>query len=278
MTPRTRHLACAALVPWALAAAACAGEPPADAGRQEPSGAPADSSSTSAGPELAGSRPAAPEPATEAAAAVHEILGEGIDVSGHAGEVDWHALRAAGHTFAFVKATEGVDLADPAFEAWWPAMEEAGLIRGAYHFYVTEDDPEEQAAFFISHAELGPGDLAPVVDVELIGHGTQPGLADRLRRFLSILEERYGVKPIIYTSPKFWDQHLGEGFGEHPLWVAEYGVAEPAIPAGWNDWHLWQHSGDAAVPGVEKGADLSRVNRSSDVDLSKLVIPPRAER
>jgi len=119
-----------------------------------------------------------------------------------------------GHSFAFIKASEGVDLADPDFGANWTAAGEAGLVRGAYHFYVTEDDPEQQARLFIETVQLEPGDLAPVVDIELIGHGTPPGLPDRLRRFLELLEQRYGVRPIIYTSPKFWNTHfMGARYG-----------------------------------------------------------------
>lgn len=214
----------------------------------------------------------APSPAPTVSAPVHESLEDGIDVSSHSGTVDWQAIRRAGHTFAFVKASEGVDLPDPRFAANWEAAGAAGLVRGAYHFYVTEDDPAAQAQLFIDTVDLEPGDLAPVVDIELIGHGTRPGLADRLRRFLEILEEHYEVRPIIYTSPNFWNAHLDDTFGHHPLWVAEYGVDQPALPKGWDRWHLWQWQGDAEVEGVEKGADLSRVNQDLE-DLHRLVVP-----
>jgi lysozyme len=200
-------------------------------------------------------------------------LHHGVDVSVHSGAVTWAEVKDGGHSFAFVKATEGVDLEDGAFDAHWPALRTAGLYRGAYHFFVTEDDPEEQARFFIETVALEPGDLAPVVDIELIGHGTElEGLPERLRRFLDLLESHYGVKPIIYTSPKFWDAHFGTGFGDYPLWVAEYGVDSPAIPTGWERWHLWQWRGDAEVKGVEKGADLTKVNREG-VDLARLFVP-----
>jgi lysozyme len=214
------------------------------------------------------SAPSAPSPPPAAAALEH-----GIDVSGHSGAIDWTQVAAAGHTFAFLKATEGVDLKDPAFDTHWEALGAAGLVRGAYHFYVTEDDPEAQARFFIETVELRSGDLAPVVDVELIGHGTQPGLAERLQRYLDRIEAHYGVKPILYTAPSFWDQHLTDGFGEYPLWVAEYEVDTPRLPSGWTAWHLWQWKADAEVPGVAKGADLSRLNRSGDVELHALVVP-----
>ena len=213
------------------------------------------------------------EPATPPPADVGNLLPQGIDVSWHSGAVDWAAVKEAGHTFAFVKATEGLDLKDKLFDHHWPAMKEAGLLRGAYHFYVTEDDPEAQAKFFIQTVPLGSGDLAPVVDVEVLGHDTQPGLADRLAVFLARLEAHYGVKPILYTSPNFWNQNLNDRFGDHPLWVAEYGVDAPKLPEGWGAWHLWQFEENATVPGVEKSADVSHVNRSGDADLSLLLVP-----
>jgi len=101
-----------------------------------------------------------------------------------------------------------------------------------------------------------PGDLAPVVDVELIGHGTPPGVPQRLRRWLEIVETHYGVKPIIYTMASFWDAHMDDTFGDYPLWVAEYEVEKPRLPAGWSEWHMWQWQGDADVPGVENLVDL----------------------
>lgn len=197
-------------------------------------------------------------------------LERGVDVSGHSGVVDWMQVEAAGHDFAFVKATEGIDLLDPAFDGHWQALAESELRRGAYHFYVTEDDPAVQAAFFIDNVDLAPGDLAPAVDVELIGHGTEPGLVDRLHVFLDILERHYGTKPILYTSARFWNRNLDDTFGDHPLWIAQYEVDAPDLPASWGNWVLWQHQGDAEIAGVEKGADLSRVNPDG-VDPTRLL-------
>lgn len=195
----------------------------------------------------------------------------GIDVSYHSGHVDWLSVAAEGFTFAFAKATEGVDFHDTSFASHWGAMKTAGLVRGAYHFYVTEDDPDSQAQWFTSIVTLEPGDLAPVVDIEVIGHGTMPGLRERFQRFLTLIEEHYGAPPIIYTSPHFWNEHLSDGFGGYPLWVAEYQVSEPRVPMGWDTWHLWQWAGDTLVAGVEKSADITRLNRNA-VRLEELLV------
>lgn len=195
----------------------------------------------------------------------------GIDVSYHSGAVHWDSVAAQKIGFAFVKATEGNDFKDPAFDAHWESLRQSGLRRGAYHFYVTEDAPETQAELFISNVVLEPGDLAPVVDIEVIGHNTSPGLADRLTVYLALIEKHYGVRPIIYTSPNFWNEHLSADFGHYPLWIAEYGVDEPRLPNGWDVWHLWQWKGDTTIAGVEKTADVSRVN-SEQASLADLII------
>jgi lysozyme len=196
---------------------------------------------------------------------------KGIDVSHFSGGVDWHKVKSGGYTFAFAKASEGVDLKDRAFQNHWQEIKKAGLIRGAYHFYVTEDDPKDQADFFIKNVPLRHGDFRPAVDIESIGKGTNHELAQRLKKFLDLLEKHYGVKPIIYTGPKFWNNHLNNHFGAYPLWIAEYGVKEPLDPKGWKEWHLWQWKENAAVPGVEKGADLSIFNHK-EKDFSSLLL------
>lgn len=218
--------------------------------------------------------------AARTAAAPHRLsaLGPGphlgIDVSHHSGEVDWHTVATEGYVFAVLKASEGVDAPDPQFEENWTQAGEAGLVRGAYHFYVTEDDPQAQADLFFSTVELGPGDLPPVVDIELIGRGTEEAeLPQHLRRFLEILEQETGVTPILYTPPDFWDAHFHDSYSRYPLWVAEYGVEEPRLPEGWTGWVIWQFEGDAEVPGVEKGADRSRTH--PEVHFDGLRIPFR---
>lgn len=253
MAKKTLRGAC--LCPFALLAAACQA-PPAN-----PTGTAAATAETAAQ-----STPvvvSCPEPC------------RGIDVSHFSGAVDWPRVLEAGYRFAFVKATEGVDDKDPLFEDHWRALRAAGLARGAYHFYVTEDPPDVQARFFLDTVRHEPGDLTPVVDVELLGRGTPPGLPERLRRFLELVEAEVGVKPIIYTEPNFWDAHLTDEFGDYPLWIADYEVDEPRLPKGFQSWWLWQWQEDARLPGVEKDVDLSRLNHSH-VELADLMIPARS--
>ncbi|MCP5048301.1 MAG: glycoside hydrolase family 25 protein [bacterium] len=189
---------------------------------------------------------------------------KGIDVSHYSGNVEWAKVRAPGYIFGFAKATEGMDLLDPTFSDHWVNMKIAGIIRGAYHFYVTEDDPKIQAQFFIDHVSLEPGDLAPAVDIESIHQGTTPGLVERFKVFLDIIEKNYGVKPMIYTNTNFWNKHMNSQFGDYPLWIAQYEVKEPVLPGGWDNWFIWQWKENATIPGVEKDVDPDMFNKEKD--------------
>ncbi len=184
---------------------------------------------------------------------------EGIDVSHFQGTVDWAEVAKSGIDFAFAKASEGQHTRDKMFAHNWQAMKEAGLIRGAYEFFVVGEDPESEAQNFIGGVKLESGDLPPVIDVETMGHSTldNDAFIASLKRYLSIVESAYGVKPIIYTGPAFWAEHGDDSFGAYPLWIARY-AQEPSVPQGWSSWTFWQYSQSGQVPGVSGDVDLDR--------------------
>ena len=64
---------------------------------------------------------------------------------------------------------------------------------------------------------------------------------------------------------------MDDRFGNYPLWIAEYGVDAPHVPAGWQRWNLWQWRGDADLPEVAPIVDLDRLH--PEVDLEELLIP-----
>lgn len=196
---------------------------------------------------------------------------QGVDVSYHSGRVDWTAAAAEGHVFGLTLATAGVDFIDPFFISHWERMRQAGLARGAYHFFVPDDDPEAQARAFLAHVVFEPGDLAPVVDLETLGSEAGEDLPARLLAFIRIVEREVGTKPIIYTGPAFWNSTMNDQFGDYPLWIAEYGVEQPTIPRGWKRWHLWQWRGNAPLPHVAPIVDLDRLHPESV--LTDLLIP-----
>ena len=195
---------------------------------------------------------------------------QGIDVSDHQGTVDWNAVRQAGMTFVFIKATDGITWTDPDFATNWSGARAAGLLRGAYHFYETDDDPTAQAQNFLNAVQLQPGDLPPVVDIEKLDSGsTASQTVQDLQTWLGVVQQATGRTPIIYTSHGFWNSLGTSAFGSYPLWIAEYGVESPTLPSGWSSWTFWQSSESGTVAGVSGSVDLD-VFQGTLADLAAL--------
>jgi len=52
---------------------------------------------------------------------------------------------------------------DAFFQRNWKKSKNAGLVRGAYHFFLATKSGKAQAENFINSVELSPGDLPPVL-------------------------------------------------------------------------------------------------------------------
>ncbi|MFN8473980.1 MAG: GH25 family lysozyme [Anaerolineae bacterium] len=207
----------------------------------------------------------------------------GIDVSIWQREVDWPTVKAAGIEFAFAKASEGTDFTDPTFAANWPAMEAAGLLRGAYHYYQPDEDPEAQARHFADVVGgLDPGDLPPVLDVEEKPTVTRDVLLDGVQRCLVAIEQAFGSRPLVYTSPGFWGSYMRDDNGAPPDWTGSYHLwlanytddPSPLLPRGWSRWLFWQHTGSGEVDGVKTAVDRNWFDGSAD-DLRLWSKPPK---
>jgi lysozyme len=192
----------------------------------------------------------------------------GIDVSHYQGAVDWAAVAASGIRFAFVKATDGVEDIDPRFAHNWAGARDAGIVRGAYHFFRPSLDAREQAAHFRRVVVMDDLALPPALDVE-VTDGLEPtALQAGIRTWLENVQAAYGCTPIVYTDPSFWRERVAADFSAYPLWLACY-AAEPEIPASWPAWTFWQHTDAGNVSTVAGRVDLNYCALSYE-DLRKL--------
>src|SRR3984957_18685211 len=87
----------------------------------------------------------------------------GIDVSKYQDYIDWGLVKdmRVGDiqlSFAFIKATGGLGGEDAFFKRNWKKSRDAGLARGAYHFFLATKSGKAQAENFINSVELAPGD------------------------------------------------------------------------------------------------------------------------
>jgi lysozyme len=177
----------------------------------------------------------------------------GIDVSKYQQVIAWDEVKAMQVKkiklgFAFIKATEGIGNTDPQFRRNWKRTKDAGIIRGAYHFFLATKDGRAQAENFIKAVHLKTGDLPPVLDIEQTYGVSKNVIKNEVREWLNIVETNYNVKPIIYTNIDFYKQNLGGDFDDYPLWVAHY--YQPRQPRIKRDWVFWQHSDNGRVNGI----------------------------
>jgi lysozyme len=163
--------------------------------------------------------------------------------------------------FAFIKATEGIANTDPEFGRNWRKAGANEIIRGAYHFFIASKDGRMQAEHFIKKVNLERGDLPPVLDVEQLNGVAPSVLRKEAMEWLQIVEEHYGVRPIIYTNVEFYKRNLGEEFDSYPLWVAHY--YEPRKPRIPREWVFWQHSDEGRVNGIRAKVDFNVFNGDS---------------
>jgi lysozyme len=204
----------------------------------------------------------------------------GVDVHGDKGDVDWDKVRAAGCEFALVKATEGQGFRDKRFtKARWSAMKSAGIVRGAYHFARPSNgasDPAGEARDFLAAVKdaggLKSGDLPLALDLEATTLGPQDTFR-WVKRFVAEVKHATGRPPLLYTSPSFWHDRVGNA-GDNldcPLWIAHYGVAKPTVPLAWDTYTIWQHSDHGAVNGVAGNVDVDLLHGDRKL-LKRLVI------
>jgi GH25 family lysozyme M1 (1,4-beta-N-acetylmuramidase) len=264
--PRRRHRAgwwplpvtAAGIVVWLLRGAPLGLPPPAV--DPLPPAAGASSTTTTSAVQTAGH---APEPVT-ASAGDTDAMHFGVDLSRwNAGELG-PAIEAAGIDFIFVRATYG-RAKDIDFEKNWALLQQKGVIRGAYHFYLVHDDAIEQAESYLAAiGDSEPLEIAPAVDFEELSfpaRGTPPDVAAVQNGLLSALahiEARTGRVPILYTNVTMGNTYLNDTrFARYPLWIADWSTrTEPTLPEAWKNvgYRFWQRTSQYALTGTTGSA------------------------
>ena len=199
----------------------------------------------------------------------------GIDISHYQGNINWDKLSDATIDgfplkFVIVKSTEGSSAIDENFNDNFYQAREYGFIRGAYHFWSNKSSARAQANFFLKQVHLEEGDLPPVLDVE---HKPKNRSVEDFQRdvltWLHIVEDKYHVKPIIYTYYKFKEQYLSAPvFDDYPYWIAHYYVEKVEYKGKWN---FWQHTDAGRLDGIRGYVDLTIFN-GSFYELKRLTI------
>lgn len=200
----------------------------------------------------------------------------GFDISNYEGLLDWSKAKQAGIQFAFIKCTEGINWYADSFKRNWEMASLNGILKGAYHYYKSAQDPVQQAEWFLNKTGVQPyaptnGDLQLAVDLEEMISFPPANFANKVRLCLETIETETGRKPIIYTNFLFWASmmKLANWGDRYPLWIANPRLNEgPTVPSPWapSNWLFWQYSwvGDPSKYGVpiggKKAIDLDCFN------------------
>ncbi|MEH3078746.1 MAG: GH25 family lysozyme [Quadrisphaera sp.] len=178
----------------------------------------------------------------------------GVDVSNHQGAIDWPAVAADGIDFAYVKASEGGDFTDDRFFENWRGARQAGLERGAYHFFTLCRPGADQAEHFLRTAAPEASALPPAVDLELAGNcAARPAseaVYGELDTFLAAVEAAWGRPAVLYVGEDWEGQYPLLDRSERPRWLVSF-VGRPD-----QRWTVWQHAWWGRVDGVDGRVDL----------------------
>lgn len=212
---------------------------------------------------------------------------EGVDISHWQGTVDFAAVAASGKSFVVAKATEGIGFLDSMWAANKGRAAAAGLKVSGYHFArpdLNPTDPVGEADWFVSQLGLSAGMLVPALDIERAGSMTVAARQAWVEAWLNEVYTRTGARPMIYTSPSFWENYLGDtrrfaDEGYTVLWVAHWFVNTPRTPgANWGSrgWTFWQYDDCGTVPGIGgcvdldlfNGLDMTRITYGADFSVA----------
>jgi GH25 family lysozyme M1 (1,4-beta-N-acetylmuramidase) len=211
----------------------------------------------------------------------------GIDVSRFQGPIDWPTVATGGIKFAFVQASRGSGAdctvkpgqcgADPYFATNRVAAESNRIRVGAYHrAFAAGGTTEDARADAIAEADvflgavgsLQSGELVPVLDIESPFSGmTATTLRTWIRVWVKKVNKRLGRKPMIYTNASSWaatGNTLEFAQARYPLWIAEWGVSRPSVPASnWagHGYSVWQYSSSGTVAGISGNVDQDRLGK-----------------
>lgn len=190
------------------------------------------------------------------------------DVSHHQPNIDLRAAKAAGLGGLYHKATEGSTIKDKLYPGRRKLAKQLGLPFGAYHF-ARPDSPRDavaEAKAFLAYAKPAPGDLIPVLDLEVTGKLNQSQLKAWVAAFSAEVKRQTGVMPMLYCP---WD--LGT---PNIAWVPRYNNTNtpPKI-----QWDVWQFSNGVygspnSFPGLGH-VDLNTFRKG--MTLENIVIPAK---
>lgn len=161
--------------------------------------------------------------------------------------------------FAFIRVTKSDSLVDSLYQNYYTEAKKLGIPYGAYHFLTDTVSGKVQAEMFLSHARLEPGDLPPVLDVEI----DSPEIVTKAREWLEIVEKKCGVKAIIYSNMHVYTTRIKNDhiLSTRDLWLAKTKGEMPDEPS----CKFWQFTHEGHVWGIiDNVVDINLFNGTQE--------------
>ena len=196
----------------------------------------------------------------------------GIDISNHQGKIDWDKVKDwEGHkiNFIYIKATEGATYVDKSYQINITQARKRGYLVGSYHYFRTTTSPEKQFEIFVKNVKKDQQDLIPLVDVEEKKNWDDKTFHKNFKKFLELVENHYGKKPLIYTVNSFYNHNLSGKYKDCKFLIGRYGKNSPNMKDN-HDWAIWQFSESGKIAGIPKPVDIDALN--SNVELKSLLL------
>ena len=131
---------------------------------------------------------------------------------------------------------------------------------GCYHYFRTSSSVESQFENFKTLINIQAQDLIPLVDLEENDRFSSVEYNERVKRFLVLLEDYIGKKPILYSTQRFYNMYLKNRYKEYYWIIARYSKKTPVLLDN-NEITIWQFTDKAKLKGISKNVDLNLLHK-----------------
>lgn len=188
----------------------------------------------------------------------YSVQFDGIDISRYQGRIHWDELKNENRQLQFVYVRVfGRDMnMDEMYHIDVKHARDHQIPVGTYMFFTMSLSAKEQFRVFNETVKKEKQDLIPVIDVEDQSINCDAThIKDSVMLIARLIEQEYGVKPMIYSNQNHYKKYLAPEFDSYPLWIANYS-REPRV--GDARPVLWQYSETGHVHGVWTYVDLDK--------------------
>lgn len=187
---------------------------------------------------------------------------QGIAVSHDNGEIVWPTAAADGVDFAYIKATEGADMHDVRFAENWTNARNAGVKRGAWHFFTLCRLASDQASNFMAYVPRDADALPAALTLQLAGNCAERPARDvvlkEIATFIRMAEAHSGKPMLLHIARDFEDYYQASEAINRQLWLNAR-LFPPAYGA--RAWRIWESNAMVRVKGIDGAVDWNVIRK-----------------